>query len=177
MTPFDTVEIDSTFYRIPSASTVDGWANKTPDGFIFSAKVPQVITNEKMLVDCDAEFKQFVDLMDVLGEKLGPLVLQFPYFNHTKFKSGGEFVRLLKSFMSKLPKDHRFAVEIRDRIWLDARFADALREHNVALHGDWGRLISNLWNSSEFIHHTKPRAFNLDRSRIDHLENAAEISK
>jgi uncharacterized protein YecE (DUF72 family) len=132
-TKFDTVEVDSTFYRVPSTSTVSGWAGKTPKGFIFAAKVPQVITHEKMLVDCDAEFKQFVDVMDILGEKLGPLVLQFPYFNRTKFKSGGEFVRLLRSFMSKFPEDHKFAAEIRNRAWLDARFADALREHNVAL--------------------------------------------
>jgi uncharacterized protein YecE (DUF72 family) len=132
-TKFDTVEIDSTFYRIPSASTVNGWREKTPDEFMFSVKVPQVITHEKMLVDCDAEFKQFVDVMDILGNKLGPMVLQFPYFNRTKFKSGGEFTKLLREFMKKFPKDHMFAVEIRNRNWLDARFAGALRERNVAL--------------------------------------------
>jgi uncharacterized protein YecE (DUF72 family) len=67
---FNSVEIDSTFYRIPSEATVQGWAKKTPDGFVFAAKVPQVITHEKVLVDCDAEFKQFMDVMDCLGEKL-----------------------------------------------------------------------------------------------------------
>ena len=63
---FNSVEIDSTFYRIPSESTVQGWAKKTPEAFVFAAKVPQVITHEKVLVDCDAEFKQFVDVMDIL---------------------------------------------------------------------------------------------------------------
>jgi len=47
----------------------------------FAAKVPQVITHEKVLVDCDAEFQQFVETMDLLGKKLGPLLFQFGYFN------------------------------------------------------------------------------------------------
>jgi uncharacterized protein YecE (DUF72 family) len=132
-TKFDTVEVDSTFYRTPPAGTVNGWARKTPDGFIFSVKVPQAITHEKMLVGAEAEFKQFLETMDLLGEKLGPMVLQFPYFNRTKFKSGGEFLKLLAAFMKKLPAGHQFAVEIRNKSWLDARFAGALRDHNVAL--------------------------------------------
>lgn len=132
-TKFDTVEVDSTFYRAPNAATVNGWARKTPDGFIFSVKVPQAITHEKMLVGAEPEFKQFVETMELLGPKLGPMVLQFPYLNRTKFKSGGEFLKLLSTFMKKLPRDHQFAVEIRNKSWLDARFAGALRDHNVAL--------------------------------------------
>jgi uncharacterized protein YecE (DUF72 family) len=132
-TKFSTVEVDSTFYRTPSAATVNGWARKTPDGFLFSVKVPQAITHEKMLVGAEPEFKQFVETMDLLGEKLGPMVLQFPYFNRAKFKSGGEFLKLLSAFMEKLPRDHMFAVEIRNKSWLEARFAGALRDHNVAL--------------------------------------------
>src|SRR5712692_7889941 len=120
-TKFSTVEVDSTFYRTPSAATVNGWARKTPDGFFFSVKVPQAITHEKMLVGAEAEFKQFVETMDLLGPKLGPMVLQFPYFNRTKFKSGGEFLKLLSAFMKRLPRDHMFAVEIRNKSWLDAR--------------------------------------------------------
>jgi uncharacterized protein YecE (DUF72 family) len=132
-TKFSTVEVDSTFYRTPSAATVNGWGRKTPDGFIFSVKFPQAITHEKMLVGAEAEFRQFVETMELLGTKLGPMVLQFPYFNRTKFKSGGEFLKLLSAFMEKFPKDHMFAVEIRNKSWLEARFAGALRDHNVAL--------------------------------------------
>src|SRR6266849_4078044 len=69
-TRFNSVEVDSTFYRIPSLSTVKGWYEKTPKGFIFAAKIPQVITHEKVLVDCEAEFNQFMEVMDLLGEKL-----------------------------------------------------------------------------------------------------------
>src|ERR1700675_1164481 len=71
-TKFNSVEVDSTFYRTPAEATVQGWKNKTPDNFLFAAKVPQIITHEKILVDCDTEFKQFVDTMDILGPKLGP---------------------------------------------------------------------------------------------------------
>src|ERR1700757_1402752 len=63
---FNSVEVDSTFYRAPSKTTVQAWARKTPPGFVFAAKVPQIITHEKVLVDCDAEFKEFVETMDCL---------------------------------------------------------------------------------------------------------------
>jgi uncharacterized protein YecE (DUF72 family) len=132
-TKFDTVEVDSTFYRTPAASTVSGWARKTPDHFIFAVKVPQLITHEKVLVDCDADFKHFLDTMDLLGAKLGPMLLQFPYFNRSVFTDGTQFVARLKPFLTKLPKDHKFAVEIRNKNWLDAAFANLLRDHGVAL--------------------------------------------
>src|SRR6266852_6974862 len=82
-TQFGTVEVDSTFYRTPSVSTVNGWYEKTPPDFVFAAKVPQVITHEKVLVDCEAEFDEFIGRMDLLDDKLGPLLLQFPYFNQS----------------------------------------------------------------------------------------------
>jgi uncharacterized protein YecE (DUF72 family) len=137
---FNTVELDNTFYRTPSAATVRGWYEKTPMDFLFAAKVPQVITHEKVLVDCDAEWKNFLATMDILGDKLGPLLFQFGYFNKNAFKSAGEFLSRLSPFLKKLPKGHRFAVEIRNKNWLDARFADTLRERNVAL-----ALIDQSW--------------------------------
>jgi uncharacterized protein YecE (DUF72 family) len=133
-TKFNTVEVDSTFYRTPPASTVNGWYEKTPPDFLFAAKVPQVVTHEKVLVNCEKEFEEFVDRMDLLDDKLGPLVLQFPYFNKKAFKSGGEFLARLRFFLQKFGGTTcRYAVEIRNRNWLDARFAGALRDHNVAL--------------------------------------------
>lgn len=137
---FNSVEIDSTFYRIPSASTVRGWASKTPDGFVFAAKVPQVITHEKVLVECDAEFKQFVDVMDCLGEKLGPLLFQFGYFNKKIFLGVNDFLARLRPFLKKLPKDHKFAVEIRNKSWLVPHFIETLRDRGIAL-----ALIDQSW--------------------------------
>lgn len=130
---FDTVEVDSTFYRTPSAATVNGWHQKTPEHFILAAKVPQVVTHEKVLVDCDADLKQFVETMDLLGDKLGPMLLQFPYFNSSVFTSGAQFMARLKPFLRKLPPNHKFAIEIRNKYWLNASFANLLRDHGVAL--------------------------------------------
>ena len=96
-TKFNTVEVDSTYYSTPAPTTVERWARKTPDGFLFTAKVPQVITHGKVLVDCATEFRQFIDTMELLGpEKLGPLVFQFSYFNNAAFTSWAEFVARLK---------------------------------------------------------------------------------
>src|SRR5579863_6615101 len=111
-TKFDTVEVDSTFYRIPALTTVKGWYSKTPKGFLFSAKVPQPITHEKMLRDCDKEMAEFLKVMDALGEKLGPLLFQFGYFNRKAFLGVNDFLALLVPFLKRLPKGHRFAVEI-----------------------------------------------------------------
>jgi len=130
---FRTVEVDSTFYGCPSARTVNNWAARTPEGFIFSLKVPQVITHEKALVDCASEFEEFVKTMDILGPKLGPMVFQFPFFDRWKFPKQDDFLAILAPFLKKLPADHKFAIEIRNKNWLDARFADLLRECNVAL--------------------------------------------
>jgi len=133
-TKFNTVEIDSTYYRTPSPKTVAGWADKVPTGFLIAAKVPQVITHEKCLLDCHDDFAEFVDSMDLLvDDKRGPLLLQFPYFNRDTFKTGDEFLARLKPFLKALPKGHQFAVEIRNKTWLTARFADVLREFGVAL--------------------------------------------
>jgi uncharacterized protein YecE (DUF72 family) len=139
-TRFDAVELDNTFYRTPALSTVKGWYAKTPPGFLFAAKVPQVITHEKVLVNCEEELKHFLGTMEALGEKLGPLLFQFGYFNKSKFKSGAEFLVRLEPFLKRLPKGFQYAVEIRNKTWLDARFAGTLREHGVAL-----ALIDQSW--------------------------------
>jgi uncharacterized protein YecE (DUF72 family) len=126
--------VDSTFYRCPTIEAVKNWALKTPPGFIFSLKAPRTITHEKVLVDCDKEFEQFVTTVDVLGEKLGPMVLQFPFFNEEVFTTPVQFESRLKAFFRKLPRvcDYRFAVEIRNKYWLKPRLL-TLRENNVAL--------------------------------------------
>src|SRR5271156_629313 len=126
-TQFKTVELDNTFYRTPALSVVEGWNLKTPSGFLFAAKVPQIITHEKVLVDCTDDLSHFLRTMDALGDKLGPLLLQFGYFSSAAFKTGAEFLARLKPFLKKLPKGYRFVVELRNKSWMDARYADLLR--------------------------------------------------
>ena len=120
------MEVDSTFYRTPSKNTVRGWYAKTPPGFVFAAKVPQAITHDKMLVNCDTEVSGFLAAMDLLGEKLGPLLLQFPWFSTTAFLELDNFLARLGPFLDRLPKGYRFAVEIRNKAWLVPKLAKTL---------------------------------------------------
>ena len=132
---FQTVEIDSTFYGTPAASTVTSWNEKTPADFVFAVKIPQIITHEKVLVGCEPEFDEFIERMHLLGDKLGPMLLQFPRFDKWVLKSPDEFRARLQQFFKRAADLNagRFAVEVRNKDWLDARLMDLLREHNVAL--------------------------------------------
>lgn len=124
---FGTVEVDSTFYRIPRRQSVMDWKEQTPEGFVFSLKFPQVITHVKMLKDCEEETSVFLERAELLGEKLGVLLLQFPY------NFGTEHVPLLRDFLQTLPKTHRYAMEVRNRKLLNHDFYSVLRDHNAAL--------------------------------------------
>jgi uncharacterized protein YecE (DUF72 family) len=134
-TRFDTVEIDSTLYGIPTVEAVENWARKTPPGFVFSVKAPQVITHEKVLLGCEWDCERFVQTVSFLGEKLGPIVFQFPFFNESMFDTPVQFVSRLKPFLKGLERlgKRKYAVEIRNKDWLKPRFLDVLRENNVAL--------------------------------------------
>jgi uncharacterized protein YecE (DUF72 family) len=124
---FDTVEIDNTFYRIPSVTSLEKWNKQTPDEFLFSAKFPQVITHRKMLKDCENEVKLFLERISTLQNKLGPLLLQFPP------TFGPEKISLLTGFLSRLPKKYKYAVEVRNKKMLHEKLYSVLRENNVAL--------------------------------------------
>ncbi|MBN1406388.1 MAG: DUF72 domain-containing protein [Calditrichaceae bacterium] len=126
---FDSVEVDSTFYAIPRKTTVQNWYDKTPDTFTFSLKVPQIITHEKRLNNCESEWNQFVQTAQLLKHKLGPIVLQFDY----KFQFNEHFF-LLNEFLKIYNfKDIKLCVEIRNKDWHNLDFYDLLRKHNVAL--------------------------------------------
>ena len=130
---FDTVEIDNTFYRIPSADTVKKWTEKVPDDFVFTAKFPRKITHIKMLQDCSEELDLFIKNMSLLGNKLGPLLIQLPpSFKHENFG-------ILEDFLGSLPEG-RFAVEVKNKTWLDEKFYNLLRDKQAAL-----ALIDHPW--------------------------------
>jgi uncharacterized protein YecE (DUF72 family) len=132
-----TVEIDATWHYMPNKKMVDAWNSRTPDGFIFSAKVPKVISHEKYLEDCGAELSEFLAVMSRLESKLGPLVLQFPYVAKGKdpeeYETGAGFIRRLKSFAGLLPKEFRWAVEVRNSKWMNQPLLDVLRSHDISL--------------------------------------------
>jgi uncharacterized protein YecE (DUF72 family) len=137
---FKSVEVDSTFYRIPSEKTVRGWYETTPEEFTFACKVPQSITHEACLVDCEGQLNAFVNAISLLQHKLGPMLFQFPYFNKKVFPRPQEFLDRLQAFLRQLPEGFQFAVEIRNKAWVSPELLDLLREHTVAF-----TLIDHPW--------------------------------
>lgn len=124
---FATVEIDATFYGTPRAQVVEGWRERTPDGFRFAAKFPKLITHEKKLADAQGDAEAFVGTMQALGDKLAVLTLQFAYDFTPEHRDQ------LEAFLAALPPGPRYAVELRNRGWLKPDLGERLSQHNVAL--------------------------------------------
>ncbi|MCJ7713526.1 DUF72 domain-containing protein [Candidatus Bathyarchaeota archaeon] len=124
---FDTVEVNNTFYRIPNEKTVLAWKEQTPPNFIFSLKFPRKITHFKMLTNSEEDTSVFLKRVSLLKEKLGPLLIQFPY-NFTEEK-----LPKLQEFLKILPKKYSYAVEVRNKKLLNDKLFSILKEHNVAL--------------------------------------------
>lgn len=140
---YDTVEIDSTFYGVPRRGTIEGWRDRTPDEFIFSAKAPKLITHDKFLIDCEMEVEHFLSAMSVLGDKLGPLLFQFPYYARRSGVTEDEFLERLRNFAAALPvNDFHFAIEVRNKNWINPYLYEILHDHNLAL-----ALIDHPWMS------------------------------
>ena len=142
-TQFDTVEADVTYYRIPDRRLVTGWDEKTPPGFALSAKFPRSIVHcghgpapdaTRLLVPefVAEDTERFLAAMELLGDKCGPLVLQFPYFNKKAFAGPRPFMDRLAAYLDRLPSGFRYAVEIRNKHWLTTAFLDLLRSRDVA---------------------------------------------
>ena len=123
---FDTVELNTTFYAIPSAATIRNWAQRVPDGFTFSAKMPRVITHDKALLNVQLELDTFLKRITLLGDKLGVVVIQFPASFHRRQEER------LRAFLPLLPGDIRFAVEFRSASWDHPETFALLREAHVA---------------------------------------------
>jgi uncharacterized protein YecE (DUF72 family) len=131
---FNTVEVDSTFYAIPAVKTVRGWASRVGDGFEFALKLPQEITHERRLRSAEEPARRFFDVARELGKKLGPILIQLgPDFGLAELPA-------LASFLPTLPPDLRFAIEFRQKGWINDGVLALLAEHHVALtlvEGKW----------------------------------------
>jgi uncharacterized protein YecE (DUF72 family) len=131
---FPIVEVDSTFYRVPSKSMVQGWRDRTPDEFRFVLKVPQVITHQKMLQDCEEEVDGFVTSILPMGDKLTAALLQLGYFNRGAFGSLDDFLNVLDPFLARWPHEQvPLAVEVRNPRWVGPKLVEVLRDHKAAL--------------------------------------------
>jgi len=124
---FDTVEVDNTFYRIPYESTVTNWKDQTPDNFLFSLKFPRIVTHVRLLKNCRETVDVFIKRVSKLENKLGPLLIQLPY----EFKP--EHIETLSSFISNLPQEYRYVVEVRNKKLLGDELYTLLRKYDVAL--------------------------------------------
>jgi uncharacterized protein YecE (DUF72 family) len=123
---FRTVEINATFYRMPTAKTVTGWAEAAPPGFVFTLKAPQRITHMRRLRDVDEPLRFFCDVARQLGDKLGPLFFQLP----PNLKKDTD---RLRDVLIQVPPDLRCAFEFRHASWFADDVYEALRSRDAAL--------------------------------------------
>ncbi len=134
---FDTIEVDSTFYAIPPASTIKNWYQKTPEHFTFSLKLPQEITHEHALRETSfAVLDEFCERILLLKEKLAVVLIQLP----PQFEANKASAKNLRNFLERLPKEIRFAVEFRERSWMIDWTLEELEKNKVALcltEGSW----------------------------------------
>ena len=123
---FPTVEINYTFYRMPTEKLLKGWADGTPDSFTFTLKAPRRITHDSKLQRCEDILQSFCRTALTLGPKLAVLLFQLP----PNFKKDSD---VLRAFLELLPDGARAAFEFRHASWFDADVYDALRARNVSL--------------------------------------------
>jgi uncharacterized protein YecE (DUF72 family) len=123
---FATVEINYTFYRMPTPTVTGGWAQATPDGFVFALKAPRRITHGRRLGDVAEPLARFLEAAAGLGPKLGPVLFQLP----PTFRKATDRLRAL---LEATPATPRRAFEFRHPSWFDADVYAVLRRHDAAL--------------------------------------------
>ena len=122
---FDTVELNNSFYRLPTAEAFDGWRNATPENFIFAVKASRFITHNKKLKDPEKALDNLLPRAAHLGPKLGPILFQLP--PHWRVNPD----RLL-ALLEILPRDLRYAFEFRDLSWLTPEIDSILKKCNAS---------------------------------------------
>ncbi len=123
---FSTVEVNNTFYRMPTATVVEGWAAAVPPAFTFVLKAPQRITHFARLRDVDEPLRFFCDTARLLGARLGPLLFQLP----PNFRAD---TGRLADVLARLPADVRAAFEFRHASWFTDEVYARLASRNAAL--------------------------------------------
>ena len=123
---FPTVEINYTFYRMPTEKLVAGWAAQTPSPYRLTLKAPRRITHDNRLRDVSEHVKFFCDVAATLGEKLGTLLFQLPPFLKKD-------LAVFDAFLVQLPAGVRAAFEFRHTSWFDDEVFDRLTARNLAV--------------------------------------------
>ena len=123
---FPAVEVDSTFYAAPSENTVRRWIEVTPAAFRFACKLPRDITHTRRLRDRTIELNSFLRALEALASKLQVILIQLPPSFAPK-----DGKRVLREFLSGLPRDFRFAIEFRHAGWHRPQFIHLLEKNHV----------------------------------------------
>jgi uncharacterized protein YecE (DUF72 family) len=122
---FDTVELNNSFYRLPSAAAFGNWRRSTPEEFLFAVKASRYLTHMKKLKDPESALERFLSAAEALEEKLGPILFQLP-------PEWNRNTERLENFLRALPTGHRCAFEFRNPGWHVEAVYDLLRRHNAA---------------------------------------------
>ncbi|MDZ7374849.1 MAG: DUF72 domain-containing protein [candidate division KSB1 bacterium] len=149
---FPTVELNNTFYRLPPASVFRGWFRRSPGGFLFAVKANRFITHVKKLSDPQAILEPFVQNVQELGPKLGPVLFQLPPSWKWNRERVSEFLKYLASH--PITREWRVAFEIRNPTWDCEEAYELFRAHNVALcFADWPDLnVMGPTTSASFVY-------------------------
>jgi uncharacterized protein YecE (DUF72 family) len=123
---FPTVELNNTFYRLPSESAFNNWHDSSPPDFSFAVKVSRFITHIKRLKDCHEAITNFMSRAGILKEKLGPLLYQLPPSMHRHDET-------LESFLHDLPRGFKHVIEFRHQSWLVEEVFNILHHYNAGL--------------------------------------------
>jgi len=122
----NSVEINNTFYHMPTAVVLSSWAKQVPEDFVFALKAPQVITHLKRLKNVGEETGYLFRTLPVLERKLGPVLFQFPKSFHADRPA-------LEAFLGLVPENLSCAFEFRSPSWLDAEILALLRKKGCSL--------------------------------------------
>jgi uncharacterized protein YecE (DUF72 family) len=123
---FDTVELNTTFYRLPTVKTVQAWRQAAPEGFLYATKLGSFATHRKRLRDPETWLANHLDRVERLRPALGPTLVQLrPRWPRD--------VGRLDHFLQLAPRTMRWAVELRDASWLHDDVFDVLARHGAAL--------------------------------------------
>jgi|SRR5208283_3068656 len=120
------VEINNTFYHMPTERVLTSWAEQVPDDFVFALKAPQLITHMKRLRNVREETEYFFRTLSVLENKLGPVLFQFPRSFHADRQA-------LEGFLDLVPGNMSCAFEFRSPSWLDVQILDLMRDRGCSL--------------------------------------------
>jgi uncharacterized protein YecE (DUF72 family) len=122
---FDTLELNNSFYRLPTIAAFESWRDSTPKNFVFSVKASRYITHNKKLKDPENALDNILPRAEHLGRKLGPVLFQLP----PRWKVN---IGRLEALLEILPREHRYAFEFRELSWITPEVNRLLRRYNAA---------------------------------------------